>query len=368
MEKVLILPHVGTSYGHIYRVLDFIDYIFTCNDDVTMVLPDHALNKYKDHIPQFVKIHLRKVNCSVCNKTGKLDIANYLKLLKENRQAFETIRPTLIVGDPGIQASILAQEFQVNWFGIMHGCYLPFPKVVIKDNTLESLMNLAWMKIHKYLDFLIEIGTNGVYSSWSEIRSTGGTIVPNNYSSYYDVGTNIEFPKNRFGWKIGKPVDFLITCCSAGSVYPSLVFLENLKKYIPQITIAGIENPYNRFIPAEILGDDYLYDSLIDKNTIVLTHCGHGTLNLIKHATNVKMVPGDLDQLCNALIAHAINGWQIVFDKNWFDILNSSTPFERKINWNNINIKSDGSSLIFEGVDLTTGSNRKVDDFCEHAY
>lgn len=352
MDKVLILPHVGTSYGHIYRIIDFIGLSYSNKDNITLVLPKHAIKRFRNFIPKHVKVYQRQVNGSICSKNGILNIKNFIDVMEENNRIFNSIKPTQIIGDPGIQASILSQKYQVSWRGIMHGCYLPIPKISTISNNVKSLMDLTWEKIHNYLDKLVEIGTNGVFSSWVDILKTGEILIPQSYYKFNNIGTHIELHKNNNGWKIGEPVELLITCCSNGQVYPSYDFIKRLTKYKDKVTLAGVKKNYFKTRKLNILGNKYLYNTLVDRNTTVLTHCGCGTLNLIKEAKNVKMIPGDLDQLCNALIAHSVLGWEIIFDKNWIKILNGNKPFIRKVYWENINIKFENDDVLLKGIDI----------------
>ncbi|MBK8609383.1 MAG: hypothetical protein IPL84_05425 [Chitinophagaceae bacterium] len=358
-KRILVLPHIGTAFGHLIRLSEFINETYDSSFDISLVIPAHSLKFCKGHIPVFVKLIIQKEAFSINGNKGNLDVKSCLKLIQELAVICDEIKPNLIIGDPGIQAAILGNMFGIQWKGIMHGCYLPKPIVDSKNNNgqLHALVELAWEVSNHSMNKLVKIGTNGKFKSWEEIRKTGQIIIPNNSAfEPSPIGLHIEQSFKRIGWETGSPVELLITCCSEGNIQPTVPFLTKISRTFTEVTVAGITLK-DKIGNINFIGNNIAYETLISNKTIVITHCGHGTLKSIKKAKRVFMIPGDIDQLCNSLIAHVYHGWDLVFDKNWFEILESKTPFKREINWNNIHLAMRKDELIIRGLPIMQIAN-----------
>lgn len=352
-KTILAIPHIGTAFGHFYRLAVFLDnYIETHR--VYIAIPEPFIGYCSHFLCPEIKIIPRKVHCSISNGSGLIDKNLYLALLKENETIYKEIQPDLIIGDPGIQAAILATKFSKEWVGVMHGCYLPVPNSLSIAEEYFKLLKLVWSTLNSQIDKLVRLGTNGIYDDWSCLRSTGLILIPNlrinepsEIGEYVDLNNSI----NSY-WDSHDEVELLITCCSAGSVEPSKSFLANLARKINcDINVAGI-NSEKRYTRINYLGNNINYRYLVGKNTTVLTHGGHGTLQAINNAKDVFMIPSDFDQLYNSIIAHAIKGWNLVFDKDWIEIINSGKLFKREIYWNNLNIENNSGKLLIKGLDI----------------
>lgn len=367
--KILVLPHIGTAYGHFFRTVEIVANRFLSpNNKITFVLSKNTIIHRSRHLPPGVDIYERQFTSSICSKSGLLDIEGYKHILQENLNIVTSLKPDLIIGDPGIQASILSTSFNIPWIGIMHGCYLPLIPMTTTHHMGQEhmgLMKRVWDVINCYLDYLISIGTNGKYTNWATIRKTGEILIPGDLSNFYsNIGTSLGPTIPCLGWQKGNPVDYLMTCCSAGTVIPSADFIRRLSNLIPHISIAGIKkNAMPSSNNVRILGNGYSYSSLVSSTTTVVTHCGNGTLGAITDAKRVIMIPADLDQLCNALIYNAAYGWELVLDRNWFHMLNAVNPFRREMHWDNLSVKHNGTKVIIQGVemdDMTASSSNNV--------
>ncbi len=75
-------------------------------------------------------------------------------------------------------------------------------------------------------------------------------------------------------------------------------------------------------------------------------------MQAISSAKRVIMIPGDFDQLYNSIIAHAVKGWELVFDKDWFEIADSGEVFRREIRWNNLTVDNSSGELMIQGLNI----------------
>ncbi len=354
-NKILVLPHVGSAYGHLIRTAEYIQLNYNSGDDVTIVIPQHAVEIGIKCIPSFVKIIIQQTEFSINNSSGELKIRSFLQLMKELENIVHILKPNLIIGDPGVRASILSQKFSIKWIGLMHGCYLPKPKVEHDsiNQNLKMLIDISWKVATKSIDRLISESTKGLFSSWEDIRSTGEILIPNNQNfEPSPIGEYIGSKNHRNGWDHGDPVKLLITFCSEGDV-AKITNWEKLFGVHEKISIAGL-NLGKTEGNVRYLGNNFCYESLVNSETTVITHGGHGTLKSIEMAKKVYMIPTDVDQLCNSIIAHLYRGWNIVFDKNWFEILESGIPFKRSIYWDNVRVINNNIDIELEGFDLQT--------------
>ena len=153
-NKILVLPHVGTAFGHLIRTVEYIELTYNKEDDVTLVIPQHGIDFGLKYIPAFVKIIIQKTEFSINNSSGELKLQLFLELMKELESIVNKVKPNLIIGDPGVRASILSQKFNIRWIGLMHGCYLPIPNYKNHDvnKSFENLMETAWKVTNKSID------------------------------------------------------------------------------------------------------------------------------------------------------------------------------------------------------------------------
>lgn len=352
-KKILAIPHIGTAFGHFYRLATFLD-DFIDEYNIFILIPEPYFDYCKRFLHPDITLIPRLVHCSISGSTGLIDMEGYKSLLKENEKIYHIIKPDLIIGDPGIQAAILATKYSRPWIGLMHGCYLPFPDKIQMNEQLYTLLRNVWCVLNDQMNKLISLGTNKVYTSWSEIQKTGKIIIPNfsknepsSIGEYQDINSKI-----KSAWDVQNEVDLLITCCSAGTISPTDTFLTNLNRVSNKnVFVAGIKaktNQSNIFY----LGNNVNYRSLVHENTIVITHGGHGTLQAINKAKKVFMIPSDFDQLYNSIIASSIKGWKLVFDKNWFEIVNSDLLFKREIHWENLVFETLNGEIELKGLDI----------------
>lgn len=352
-KKILAIPHIGTAFGHFFRLATLLDDYLNDNN-IHIIIPEPYIDYCKRFLHPNIVIVPRHVHCSISGSSGLIDKSGYKSLLEENEAIYHKIQPELIIGDPGIQAAILATKYSKPWIGLMHGCYLPFPENLPMNEKHSVLLRRVWITLNDQIDKLISIGTNHIFKSWQEIQTTGKIIIPNlNINEPSKIGEykNINL-KISNSWDAHSEVDLLITCCSAGTVSPSDEFLTNLSKFSKsKVFVAGIKAKENQFNTIYV-GNNVNYRSLVNENTIVITHGGHGTLQAISKANKVFMIPSDFDQLYNSIIASTIRGWQLVFDKNWFEILDSDMLFKREIHWENIAVESLNGEIEIKGLNI----------------
>ncbi|MDR1583795.1 MAG: hypothetical protein LBS55_11185 [Prevotellaceae bacterium] len=348
-KKILVLPHIGTAFGHLVRTAEFLsDFSNQSNAKIYIVIPEKVVDFAKVHIPDGLQIITRQQQVTVNNSIGKLLIDDFKKYFDEDEVLFQKITPDLIISDPGIQGAILWYKYKKPWIGLVHGGYLPAPQ--IENEELSYLAQKTWQTINKSLDRLIQIGTNDKYQTWAELRSSGFLIIPNmqqNEPVIIEAG-HINKKLDKIGWENKSEVELLITCCSSGEIEPTEKFLRKLQLYYFNIAVAGL-NKKGIINGINYLGNTVNFESLVGKDTTVITHGGHGTLKAVSNAKRIITIPSDLDQLCNSIISHINKNTELVFDKNWLEVLEHN-PYRRVINWDNIEISKNKNEIVFSGV------------------
>ena len=351
--RILLIPHIGTAFGHFFRLIQYAHHKYNSPEyQVYIIIPQPLIGSLTDHIPNWIHIVPRVANSSVHSDKGDLNVEGFKAVLGENQIIIDSIKPELIIGDPGIQAAILGVKNNVEWHGLMHGCYLPLPKLLNLPPTLLNTLYILNELISSNLDLLIKTATKGEFSKWEDLRLTGKTIIMNSLPIYdIAIGESLLLNDGIVSWQNEEPVDFLITCSSTGNYKPDNEFLSRLNLIIPNITIAGSSLVIdNRISNIRNIGNKTSYYSLTNENTSVITHCGHGTLFAIRRALKVYMIPGDLDQLFNSILAFSSKNWKLIFDRDWDSTINSPFPFVRSYNWKNIKINLVNNELELMGV------------------
>ena len=352
-KKILAIPHIGTAFGHFYRMAILLE-DFINEYDIFITIPESYVDYCEKFLNPNIVIIPRQTHSSINGASGIIDVDGYKLLLTENENIYHTIEPDLIIGDPGIQASILATKFSKPWIGIMHGCYLPFPYSMAFSEQNSALLKSIWDSLNYQLDKLICLGTNGAFTSWQDIQRTGKVIIPNRISNEpSSIGEYVDLNNiSSSAWGTHTEVDLLITCCSAGTVSPTSTFLSNITELSKgNVFVAGIR-PGDGQSKVIYLGNNIDYKSLVNEDTVVISHGGHGTLQAIGKAKNVFLIPSDLDQLYNSIIASTINGWHLIFDKNWFEVIDSGLLFKREIHWENLVIQSTNNGIEIKGLEI----------------
>ncbi|KXC08889.1 hypothetical protein JFY67_01510 [Porphyromonas gingivalis] len=336
MDRILVFPHIGTAWGHFIRTAEYINNTdFDSGVEIFMIVPKNVYPCVKRFIPSKVSVLLRDKQVTVNNPTGEILIEGFSEYFREDEILFNKIQPSLIISDPGIQGAILHHKFKVPWINISHGCYRDIPH--INDPIIDELAKKTWETIGYSLDKLIKMGTGDASLSWQKLKVTA-------FKEELLSGT-----MKKHGWETGeKKAKLLITCGSADEVQPSSAFLDRLKNFFPNIVVAGSSmKGYREGI--SFIGNTTNYQSIIDSNTIVLTHGGFGTLKAVAHAGRVVTTPTDLDQLCNSIISFVENKSEFVFDRNWFEALDNK-PYCRSFCWDNVSISRKDERIIFTGV------------------
>lgn len=315
----MAIPHIGTSYGHAVRLGEYLK--SQKKNDVTVALPENKLEESMKYFPDWIKVVTRKNVFQITSNDGILDIHSFQEALLELGDIIKNLQPDYLIGDPGIFTGILSANSGIPWSGLMHGIYLQmpeeFPSHFSKD--FQNLLFHIFLRVRKDIDELVVVGTNGMYRTWTELQKTGDVTDMSSFSQIDDDTCKvIDRPILE-----GKDQQLLITICS-----------ENMEQ-IP----AGVQKELSKNNKLIIAGgkDGKMmnYHEVIDtENTTVITHCGAGTLEKIKHAKKVVLYPGDIDQLTNALLAYYKNAnWKIVFDRDWLKVLESENPYKRGRSW-----------------------------------
>jgi hypothetical protein len=342
-KRLLVLPHIGTAFGHLIRTGQLLQTRHLDIPEVVAAIPSTAVAMAKLHLPPRVKILEFPIRPTVTNRTGKLDEQGFLDLLRFDHDIFRKVKPDLILGDPGIRAGLLGIRVGMRWEALMHGCYLPFPQHLMSNplvcDLAKEVAPLAWSLIHKFLDKLVALGSNGTINGWEDLRSRGNILIPNAPEAEpCTIGKHVGPCTPNLGFEVGKHQNFVLTTCSSGDTLLPLSTLQFLARTFGNIAVVGsmhrpgVEN-------ATFLGNTFSVSSVVGPQTVVISHGGHGTLKAIRHAKRVFLAPGDIDQLCNSLIAHATWGAELALGSRWVDRLTSSTPLQRTVDWEGMESK-----------------------------
>jgi hypothetical protein len=305
MDRVLVLPHIGTALGHLIRISEYLRR--NKKADYFIAIPKEHLAAAKRFLPDFVKIVLRDKTFSVNSDSGKIDIDSFHSVLSCDYEDYLNIRPDRLLGDPGIRTSLLGSKVGLPWEAITHGCFLPIPSWTKKNKTrMSNIAVLAWNVARNYIDFLIKEGSGGKYTSWSQISLQGKLIVPDWPGQTLPRGISVKKIKrliSDFGRDKGSPFPCIVTTSSGLSSMPPRKIIELLASHFKRVGIVGCKTgPQLKGI--EYLNDLYAINSLVDSNTVAIVHGGYGTLGAIAdRAGRTLALPQDLDQLCNILIA-----------------------------------------------------------------
>ena len=357
-RRILILPHVGTAYGHLIRLARFVgERYFDEEAELFFVIPSHA----QEMASRF--IDTRRAHSVFCNssfsitsETGRIDLRALRKVHHDNLAICQGVAPDLILGSPGIAAGILGQLTNTAWEAVTHGLYLPLPSFIESDReNVGSLGHFAyrvWCVARQAIDCIVRTTTGDRCYSWENLQTRGKTTVLS-----YDEGVTRSLncpPVNTEGfeqWKDG-PADLLITRCSGGRTPPPPEsFLRKAARVFDKVVVSG--DPIGDPIAGiQFVGNRYAYESLVGENTTVISHGGHGTIRSVRSAKTVILIPGDLDQLYNSICAHQALGYRLVISKSWVTRLSSSSPFRRIVDWDVIDLDTSSGAFIEYGLRL----------------
>ena len=305
--------------------------------EVYVSVPETALEMAELHMPKRVKFLTYKIRPTVTNKSGKLDEDGFLALLRTDREFCREIQPDLLLGDPGIRNGLLGEQTGIPWEALMHGCYLPLPfrlkKEHVDSSTMTNLAEPAWNLVSRSLDYLVCLGSDNKITSWGELRKRGRILIPNSAEAEpCEFGLHLGDRLPRVGFSTGNISPCVVTLCSSGDVQVPVEVLQELVRLYGEVAVVGPA----RELPVDgvrYLRGEFAVETVGGHDTVVISHGGHGTLKAVKHAARIIVVPGDLDQLCNAFVAHLNWGAELAIGRSWFDRINSPQPFQRSIDW-----------------------------------
>lgn len=337
-DKILILPHIGNAYGHLIRSGQFVGANNSKGASYFMACPENINDEELRHIPDYVNIISHASRFSVSSTSGSLDFDGLSNVIDDYTRIAKSVNPSIIVGSPGILAGRIATAVETPWIALAHGCYLPIPSVVKQSSDrITDLANLAWSTARAGISDVLRVISNNDNVSWAELRGEAQVLIPNrSYREPSQIGRHIGSRMPEIGWSEGDPCSLLITLCSSGENCIPKSFLTYLTKRYDDIVITGPTDSSFELDDIEYVGSEYSISSLVGPSTTVITHGGHGTLRSVNGAQRVIMMPGDIDQLCNSIIAHSTLGYELVSVNEWFGRLNSSSPFKRYINWGSV--------------------------------
>lgn len=336
-ECILVFPHIGTALGHFVRTMEYLNTYYQHSDaPIYVVLPENLVQKLDAHIPSWINrknIIRRKHRVSINNPEGRLLIEQFKQYFVEDEMIHQQINPSLLITDPGIQGAILHHKFNTPWINITHGVYRPLPFNI--SDELKPLAEEVWRYLNQAFNQLIQLGIGSPYGNWNELRHTA-------------IREELLQKKmQKCGWKVSnRPYNVLVTCCSADEVCPPSDFLSNLKQRYSDIAVAGISigkaKRQGMVSNVTYVGNEIRYDSLIDSHSMVITHGGFGTLQMVSQANRIIIIPSDLDQLCNAIIFCSDPSYreksELLFGRDWHYSLHNN-PFRRFVEWDNIRIE-----------------------------
>lgn len=337
-NTVLVIPHVGSAYGHLIRTGELLSKRYLEYEHVFLCVPSGALSFAKSHMPSHIKYWTYDIRPTVTSKSGDLDNEGFLALLKLDKNAYDRIRPSLIVGDPGIRAGLLGEYTGTRWEALMHGCYLPLPcsfkNAPYINMSLGRLATMAWSLVTRELDKLVRLGSNNAIPNWDDLRQRGTVLIPNSMEAEPNfVGTHLGDEFNRIGFSSGSEYPCVVTLCSSGESDVPQEVVQYLVNRYKKIAIIGSLNRDHDIRNVHFLGSSVATESLVGPNTTVITHGGHGTLKAVRQAKRIIALPGDIDQLCNTLVALVCFNLELASETRWLERLTSPHPFRRIMDW-----------------------------------
>jgi len=334
-KRILVIPHIGSAYGHLIRTAALLENEYS-DCEVIVSVPESALSVAKRHMPMRVGFATYPLRPTVTNPSGRLDTDGFLALVNADRQIAINMSPHLVVGDPGIRAGLVGERLGIPWVALTHGCYLPIPRALQGESCAEGtreLAAMAWSCATSALDHLVTLGSGTGITSWADLRNRGEILIPNTRDAEpCETGTHVGLLNPSYGFSKHEPVRCLLTLCSAGDVEPDQTALRAIVALWGRVSVIGVDSgpPISG---VEYLGYGVATNSLIGKETVVITHGGHGTLKAARDAALIVAVPSDLDQLCNSLIASAHTGVRLAIGESWRKRLLSGSPFKRYVDW-----------------------------------
>ncbi|MBI3919442.1 MAG: hypothetical protein HY322_20810 [Betaproteobacteria bacterium] len=331
--RLLVLPHVGTALGHLIRVGEVLQSFSRDWKEIFVVVPSYAIEHANKHLPSTVTIRSHDVRFTVTSPRGKLDLEQFGVLLANDKVLAGTIRPDFILGDPGIRAGILGQELGIPWGAVTHAPYLPFPQILARTKRAE-LGRKAWSVIQKALDLIVRTGSNNRFQSWDELRGTAIEEISTGPDGIFVRKGNPSKPfgTSRIGWVRGKPLACLVTV-SSGDKFPlPKTVTDLLAQRYGEVGVVGPIRPSPNPL-VTYLGSNFDLNTLVSRDTEVVSHGGSGTLQYLSTAKSIVVVPGDLDQLCNGLIAEARGIARLSGMETWKVRLTGDSPFVRRVPW-----------------------------------
>ena len=339
-KRILVIPHVGSAYGHLIRIGEVLGARYRQAQCVYVAIPKTVSSAAASHLPPNVNLLTYDSRPTVTSKTGRFDFQGFLDLFEIDKAFYQVVRPDLIVGDPGIRAAVLGERTKTPWQAIMHGCYLPIPTRLISkqfsDINLRNIATLAWDLVEEHIDRLLSLVPQGRLPVWRELCRRGQVLVPNSsYAEPCENATHLGRKLQKIGFGHGIPFRCVITVCSSGeSVIPKDVLIKLAEIYGEVAVIGPTEQrPVDGVY---YMGSTIDVATVVGPETTVFCHGGHGTLRSVGHARRVIIAPGDVDQLCNALIAHAYLGMELALGGTWLQRLRASNPFQRRVDWDGL--------------------------------
>lgn len=332
-RRLLVLAHVGTALGHLIRVGEILQSISSDWEEIFVVVPSYASEHAKRHLPSTVTILLHEVRFTVTSPVGNLNLEQFRVLLKSYRMLAATVRPDFILGDPGLCAGILGEDLGIPWGSVTHAPYLPFPQILAGTKRAE-LGRSAWRTIQRALDLMVRTGSNNKFQSWEELRGTATEEISAEPDGMFSFQSNPSkrLGISRIGWMKGEPLACLVTASSGDNDSLPRTVTDHLAERYGEVGVVGPIRPSSNPL-VTYLGSDFDLRSLVSRDTAVVTHGGSGTLQYLSAAKSVVVVPGDLDQLCNGLIAEARGIARVTGLVAWEMRLKGEAPFVRRVPW-----------------------------------
>lgn len=304
MDRVLVLPHVGTAMGHVIRTGEYIRRFPSA--EYYVAVPRVHTDIARRFLPSGTQVLVRDAWFSVNSADGSLDVRAFREVIGADIIDCKTICPDWLLGDPGLRAAIVGTRMKLPWRALAHGCYLPMPRWVRDgDGELAALGRDAWAVAGKGISTLLHSVASD-WLSWEDLRKSGEVIVPD----WPGQELPSDFPVIRtprliptLGRESGVLSAIVVATSSGLPVAPPREVLEVLAKSSGDVAVVGASSG------PEIAGVRYLSDrfalhSLVGDRTIAIVHGGYGTVGTVTgRAERVLALPQDLDQLCNVIVS-----------------------------------------------------------------
>lgn len=330
--RILFVPHVGNTYGHLLRALPIAIEVKKLDKDIDIqfAIPTKAnwlMDRYFTDIGYSnIRWEISHNDCKEENPDEDL-LNNVLASNEDLEELIQFLKPDLIIGLPGIVTSQLSRKNNVKQISILHAPYLS-PIINWKNMPNSDLKTLSFLN-HIFSDNYIGMVFNFLSSkmdlpvlTYNQFLNEEDIYVP---QPYLDLGkrNNIQqcsFIKASFGEDYDEKIPESSCLLSFGSGNPCdiNVIIDVLKDIFDLVLFCTGSlksfSHYSNVKPIKFISSK----SLCGKVGSVISHGGMGTVGTFaEYNTKQLIIPTEPDQAVMAIYSKNINLTQTFGLEKW---------------------------------------------------